>query len=101
MFCENCRHHAGVTEDRCVCCFGKVRLYKKNNRWLEGTLNLAARQYRRQAERFMLFPEHNISVTIERKGVTYKIPIKIIALWMQNLPRHETLAYSHDNITTL
>ena len=84
-----------------MCCLNRIRLYKKNKRWLISILNIAARQYERQAERFLLFPEDNISVTIEHKRTTYKIPIKIITLWMQNLPRHETLAYAYDNILAL
>ena len=101
IFCENCRHYAGITDGHCICCFGRVRLYKKNNRWLASTLNLVARQYKKQVEEFLLFPEANISIIIKRKEITYKIPIKIIALWAQNLPRQRILAYAHDNITTL
>ena len=84
-----------------MCCLGRVRLYKKNNVWLITILNLAEIQYRQEVEEFTTFPENNIPVIIKRKEITYSIPIKIVALWAQNLPRQGTLAYAHDNITTL
>ena len=63
-------------------------------------MNLAVKQYRLQAEKFLLFPDHNYPITVKHGEITYEIPIKIIALWMQNLPKHEILAYIHNNITT-